>query len=142
MLTRTLALALVSASISLSALRAAPTSAHRQGPERADVPLFTPINAASQGAVAGRPASRVPAPEDVLGFRPGDDRKLASWSQVVEYFRRLDAASDRVKLEELGRTTLGAPFVLATISAPGNPARLGEFKEIQQIGRASCRERV
>src|SRR3712207_7099464 len=44
--------------------------------------------------------------------------KLASWAQVVEYFRRLDAASPRVKFEELGKTTLGAPFVLATISAP------------------------
>ncbi|HEX8456667.1 MAG TPA: M14 family zinc carboxypeptidase [Pyrinomonadaceae bacterium] len=74
----------------------------------------------------------VPAPEDVIGFRVGDDRKLASWASIVEYFRRLDAASDRVKFEELGRTTLGAPFVLAIISAPENLARLSEFKEIQR----------
>ena len=40
---------------------------------------------------------RVPAPEEVLGFRPGDDRKLASWAKVVEYFQKLAAASDRVK---------------------------------------------
>ncbi|HEX8141674.1 MAG TPA: M14 family metallopeptidase, partial [Pyrinomonadaceae bacterium] len=51
---------------------------------------------------------------------------------IVEYFRRLDAASDRVKFEELGKTTLGAPFVMATISAPENLARLSEFKEIQR----------
>jgi hypothetical protein len=74
----------------------------------------------------------VPGPEEVLGFRPGDDRKLASWGQVVDYFKRLDAASDRVKFEELGKTTLGAPFVMATISAPENMARLDEFKEIQR----------
>jgi hypothetical protein len=37
----------------------------------------------------------VPAPEDVLGFRPGDDRKLAGWPQTVEYFRRLAASSPR-----------------------------------------------
>lgn len=78
-----------------------------------------------------RSRMRVPAPEEVLGFRPGDDLRLASWSQVVEYFQRLDAASDRVKFEELGRTTMDAPFVLATISAPENLARLDEFKEIQ-----------
>src|SRR2546421_291092 len=36
-------------------------------------------------------ASGVPAPADVLGFTPGDDRKLASWAQTVEYFRRLAA---------------------------------------------------
>jgi hypothetical protein len=76
-------------------------------------------------------AARVPAPEDVLGFRPGDDRKLAAWASVIEYFKRLDEASDRVKFEELGKSTMGAPFVMATISAPENLARLNEFKEIQ-----------
>jgi hypothetical protein len=79
-----------------------------------------------------RKAARVPAPEDVLGFRPGDDRKLAAWASVVEYFKQLDDASDRVKFEELGKSTMGAPFVMATISAPENLARLNEFKEIQR----------
>jgi hypothetical protein len=74
----------------------------------------------------------IPAPEDVLGFRPGDDRKLASWAHVVEYFRKLDAASDRIKFEEIGKTTMGRPFVYAAISAPENLKRLGEFKEIQR----------
>jgi Zinc carboxypeptidase len=74
----------------------------------------------------------VPAPADVLGFTPGDDRKLASWASVVDYFQKLAAASDRVKFAELGQTTLGRPFVLATISAPENLARLDEFKEIQR----------
>src|SRR6266478_1830908 len=74
----------------------------------------------------------VPAPEDVLGFRPGDDRKLASWAQVVEYFQKLAAASDRVRFEEIGKSTMGAPFVYATISAPENLKRLDEFKEIQR----------
>src|SRR5215217_8983577 len=73
-----------------------------------------------------------PTPEDVLGFRPGDDRKLASWAQTVEYFRRLAAASPRVKFEELGKTTLGAPFVLATVSAPENIERLETYKGIQR----------
>jgi hypothetical protein len=74
----------------------------------------------------------VPAPEDVLGFRPGDDRKLASWAQVVQYFQKLDATSDRVMFEEIGKTTMGAPLVFATISAPENLKRLNEFKEIQR----------
>src|SRR5215207_9570145 len=86
----------------------------------------------ARGASAPAPAAAVPAPEDVLGFRPGDDRKLASWAQTVEYFRRLAAASPRVKFEELGKTTLGAPFVLATISAPENIERLETYKGIQQ----------
>lgn len=73
----------------------------------------------------------VPAPRDVIGFTPGDDRKLASWAQIVDYFKRLARASDRVKFEELGKTTLGRPFVLATISSAANLARLDRFREIQ-----------
>lgn len=73
----------------------------------------------------------IPAPQEVLGFTPGDDRKLASWNQVTDYFYKLAAASDRVKFEELGKSTMGVPFVMATISAPENLARLEEFKKIQ-----------
>jgi murein tripeptide amidase MpaA len=93
--------------------------------------LFT-SPAPAQTRTPGGGRANVPAPEEVIGFRVGDDRKLASWASIVEYFRRLDAASERVKFEELGRTTLGAPFVMATISAPENLARLSEFKEIQR----------
>jgi len=74
----------------------------------------------------------IPAPADILGFTPGDDRKLASWAKVVEYFHKLAAASDRVKFEEIGKSTMGAPFVYATISAPENLKRLNEYKEIQR----------
>ena len=79
---------------------------------------------------AAAAAQDIPAPKDVLGFTPGDDRKLASWSQVVDYFKKLDAASDRVRFEELGKSTMGAPFVYATISSPANLKQLDRFREI------------
>lgn len=75
-------------------------------------------------------AAQVPSPKDVLGFTPGDDRKLASWAQVVDYFKKLDAASDRVMFEEIGKTTMGAPFVYATISSPENLKNLEKYKGI------------
>jgi hypothetical protein len=74
--------------------------------------------------------NKIPAPEDVIGFKPGDDRKLASWNQIVTYFQKLDAASDRMNFETLGKTTMGGPFVLATISAPENLRRLEYYKRI------------
>lgn len=77
-------------------------------------------------------AANVPKPADVVGFSPGEDKKLASWSKIVEYFQRLDRASDRLQVEELGKTTLGRPFVLATISSPANLARLDRYREIQR----------
>ena len=76
-------------------------------------------------------AQKIPTPKDVLGFTPGDDRKLASWAQVVDYFQKLDQASDRVMFQEIGKTTLGAPFVYATISSPENLKNLEKYKQIQ-----------
>ncbi|HEV2833983.1 MAG TPA: M14 family zinc carboxypeptidase [Pyrinomonadaceae bacterium] len=93
-------------------------------------------------------AADVPMPAAVLGFTPGDDRKLASWDQVVAYFEQLDRASDRVTFETLGQTSMGKPFVMATISAPENLTKLEEYKQIQaqladprKLGLAAARDR-
>src|SRR5688500_4551315 len=75
-------------------------------------------------------ASQVPAPRDSLGFTPGDDRKLASWASIVDYFKKLDLASDRMQFQEIGKTTMGAPFVYATISSPQNLKNLERYKRI------------
>ena len=34
----------------------------------------------------------IPAPAEVLGFNPGDDRKLASWNQVLSISKHLTPA--------------------------------------------------
>ncbi len=74
--------------------------------------------------------AQIPAPKDTLGFTPGDDRKLASWASIVDYFKKLDAASDRMIFEEIGKSTMGAPFVYATISTPKNLKNLEKYKQI------------
>src|SRR5262249_5787350 len=76
--------------------------------------------------------NNVPAPETTLGLKIAEDRKLARWDQFLAYFGELAKASDRIKLEPLGKTTLGRPFVVTTISSPENLKRLDEFKEIQR----------
>lgn len=82
------------------------------------------------GLLSAATFSQIPAPKDVLGFTPGDDRKLASWADVIEYFQKLDAASDRIRFEEIGKSTMGAPFVYATISSPENLKKLEFYKAI------------
>lgn len=77
------------------------------------------------------PPLNVPAPENDLGFKIGTDRKLAKWERFVAYFEHLDAASDRLTVENLGKTTLGKPFIVATISAPENLRRIEDYKQIQ-----------
>jgi hypothetical protein len=72
-----------------------------------------------------------PLPEDVLGFRPGEARRLAGWAAIAGYFDTLAAASDRVRIDTIGRSTLDRPLVLVTISSPENLARLDELRAIQ-----------
>jgi hypothetical protein len=74
--------------------------------------------------------AQVPTPESAFGFRVGEDRKLADWTQIVAYFRALDAASPRVQVEEVGRTTEGRPFLVATITSEANMARLEQLRGI------------
>ncbi|HEX5502941.1 MAG TPA: M14 family zinc carboxypeptidase, partial [Thermomicrobiales bacterium] len=72
------------------------------------------------------------SPRDVLGYTPGESRKLPSWPDVVGYFRHLGERSDRVQFTELGPTTEGQPFVVATIAAPATLADLDRHREIQR----------
>ncbi|MBD3207767.1 hypothetical protein GF319_15665 [Candidatus Bathyarchaeota archaeon] len=74
---------------------------------------------------------KVTAPEEHLNFRVGTDRKLADWPEIVEYFKKVDDESNRVKVEVLGESTLGNPFLLAVISSPENLQRLEEYRKIQ-----------
>jgi Zinc carboxypeptidase len=76
-------------------------------------------------------AQSIPTPASQLGFEPGDDRKLADWEQITKYFTALDKASDRVMLREVGKSTQGRPFLMATISSSKNLKNLKKYQEIQ-----------
>ena len=84
-------------------------------------------------ALGAQQAQRpVPAPKDVIGFEPGTDRKLPAWKDVVAYFQALDAASPRITVRTLGKTTLGRPFIAAFIGDPATLANLPRYQEIQR----------
>src|SRR5437870_6329098 len=73
----------------------------------------------------------IPSPRSVLGFNPGDDRTIADWKQITDYFARLDKASDRVAVQTIGTSTLGRTMIAAFISAPENIRSLEKYKAIQ-----------
>ena len=77
-------------------------------------------------------AAEIPDPEAHLGFRPGADSRLATWGSVADYFRKVDAASDRVVVRELGRTTEDRPYLVAIVSSPNTIADLGKFRDLQE----------
>ena len=68
----------------------------------------------------------------MLGFAPGDDRKMAGWKQITDYFGALDRSSRRVEVKTVGTSTLGRPVVAAFISSPENIRELDKYREIQR----------
>ena len=101
-------------------LLAGPTLAQQRRPRPAPPP-----------AAARRPSPPViPTPRSILGFEPGEDRKLVEWPVLVRYFEALAKASDRVDYRELGKTTLGAPFIALAISSPQNLHRLDYYRQV------------
>jgi hypothetical protein len=77
-------------------------------------------------------AQSIPTPESVLGHKPGDDFYLANYTESRDYFRKLAAVSDRIKLITVGKTTRGLDWEIAIISSPANLAKLDRYKDISQ----------
>ena len=75
-------------------------------------------------------AQQVPHPSDFFGFEIGADGEMARYPKILEYLQLLADRSDRITYEERGATTLGNPYVLATISSAGNLARMDRLVEI------------
>jgi hypothetical protein len=120
---------LLAAVLAFFSLLGADASAQR----RRTRPSTPPPPASRQPARA--PETNVPpapSPREVLGFTPGEDRKVADWTQITDYFSRLDSASRRVSVEQIGESTLGRPLIAAFISAPENIDHLDKYRDIQR----------
>lgn len=74
----------------------------------------------------------IPAPEQFFGFRIGADGELARYPKILEYFQLLAKQTDRIKYEELGKTTMGQSYPLLRISAPQNLAKFDRLVEINR----------
>ena len=75
-------------------------------------------------------AQEVPTPESLLGFEVGADFHLATYDESIAYFKRLDEATDRLTLRQVGETSAGRPFYLALVSSAENLANLDHYREI------------
>ncbi|MFI5181969.1 MAG: M14 metallopeptidase family protein [Thermoanaerobaculia bacterium] len=89
-------------------------------------------SALALAAVLSIPAlgAGVPSPSEFLGMKIGADRTLADYRQIVSYLKAVAAASPRVTLQVLGKTTLGEDFVLAVVTSEENMKNLSRIREI------------
>ncbi|MGE0815567.1 MAG: M14 metallopeptidase family protein [Vicinamibacterales bacterium] len=77
-------------------------------------------------------AQAIPSPEQFFGFTIGADGELARYPKILEYFQLLAKQTDRVKYEELGKTTMGNSYPLLRISSPQNLAKFDRLVEINR----------
>jgi hypothetical protein len=75
--------------------------------------------------------AQVPTPESHFGHPIGVDRELLDWDKVVSYYQALAKTSDKIRVEELGKTAEGRPFIAATISSAATLRNLDHYREIQ-----------
>ena len=73
---------------------------------------------------------KVISPEGFFGFQLGSDRNIARWDKIVEYFKKVEKQSDKIRVIDLGPTTMGNPFLLVIISSPDNLKNLEHLRQV------------
>ena len=76
--------------------------------------------------------AQVPSPTEFLGHEVGADHQLCNYTDMVRYFRAIEARSDRIKLVDIGATSYGQRMQMAVISSPQNLARIDRLREISR----------
>jgi hypothetical protein len=74
----------------------------------------------------------IPSPKEHFGFTIGDDYKLATYTQTEAYFKKIAAASDRVKLVDIGLTEEGRHQYMLIVTSPANLKNLDHYKQMSQ----------
>lgn len=77
-------------------------------------------------------SQQLKSPREVFGFPMGSDRELIHWEQIVSYFQMLDREAPRLRLQEIGKTTLQRPMIMAIISSEQTISDLAAARKIQE----------
>ncbi|MDT8368109.1 MAG: M14 family zinc carboxypeptidase [Longimicrobiales bacterium] len=76
--------------------------------------------------------AQVPDPETFFGFPLGADRRIADWDALTAWYDTLASTSPRVRVDTVGTSTMGRPFLVVTVTSEANQARLERLREVQQ----------
>lgn len=72
-------------------------------------------------------------PLEYFGFKPGSDRNLFTYEELISYLKKLDSQSDRIQMRRTGTSPLGKPIYICFISAADN---ISNLDHLQQINRS------
>src|SRR5438874_7972937 len=91
----------------------------------------------AQTRTSPAPSLPVTSPRAQFGHNVGDDYFLANYSQMIDYWRKLDRESDRMRLVRIGSTAEGRPMWMAIVTSPENQKKLAHYQEIsRRLARA------
>jgi hypothetical protein len=91
----------------------------------------------SAAAISLPAQTRITTPKEYLGFNVGDDYQLANYTQLAQYWRKLDTESDRLTVQEIGKTAEGRPQLMAIVTSPANHRNLAKYRDIsRRLARA------
>jgi hypothetical protein len=76
--------------------------------------------------------STVTSPKQQFGHDIGADYVLPNYTELMAYWRKLDAESDRMKVVEIGKTAEGRPHLMSIITSPENQRSLERYRSIAQ----------
>src|SRR6267143_1947542 len=85
--------------------------------------LAVPATISSQTSNSSA-SSRITSPRAEFGHDIGDDYFLANYSQMVDYWRKLDRESDRMRMVRIGTTAEGRPIWMAIVTSAENFRKL------------------
>src|SRR5688572_20337892 len=75
-------------------------------------------------------AGTLQPPDQFIGFRVGADNQLARWDKIVDYMKLAAASSDRVRVQELGPSSDGHPFISVLVGDADTIKNLERFRQL------------
>ncbi len=91
----------------------------------------------------------IPTPKDILGYYIGAPRKLTYYADILKYYRALEKATPRVKVETIGRSDEGRELVVVWVSSEENirnlahnRANLAKIADPRGLSDAQIRELI
>ncbi|MEO8909591.1 MAG: M14 metallopeptidase family protein [Gemmatimonadaceae bacterium] len=103
-------------------------------------PLFTSVFLCLLAIWASHPIAAqngITSPRSQFGHAIGDDYFLVNYTQMIEYWKKLDRESDRMTMVRIGTTAEGRPIWMAIITSPANQRKVARYQEIsRRLARA------
>jgi hypothetical protein len=72
----------------------------------------------------------ITSPKEFFKHNIGDDYFLANYTQFQAYWHKIDEESNRMVVQEIGKTAEGRPQLMAIITSPENFKKLDRYKDI------------